>query len=584
MNAWHGDWPGARRVFMGMVVACFAVCLCRTAFAADSPEPKKYALLVGVNKYEHAVMNEGGPLKYAEADATALAALLRGSGYEVDVLAGHRATQRAILDHVAKLGAKGNSEGVVLVGLAGHGVQFETEDEAYFCPYDAKIREAFHDGRPVLDRSGRTILEPTPESCVRLTDIVDRFRLSPAGTRILLADCCRNDPKTGRGGRAVGSGIKTDRLPASTAVLLSCGKDQKSWEDERWKHGAFFYHVLKGLEEGRGTVAQLHAYLEEAVPEDVKGLYGAPEQTPHFLHNASKRLAFGLVGVHRGRGRIEPLPPAPSARGGVAAGTRAGEVREFGGDLGIKFCWCPPGEFLMGSPEGDSDAFVNEKPQVRVTLSRGFWLGQTEVTQGEWFSVMGTKPWAGEDNVREGEKFPATFVSHGLGSDGVVEPDSAVAFCRKLTERERAAGRLPRGWAYRLPTEAEWEYACRAGTKTRYGFGDDAGRLGEYAWFYENARGIDEEYAHQVATKRANAWNLYDMHGNVLEWCSDWYTLKLPGGRDPAGPLEESLRVRRDGAWYSRTWECRSARRLGKIPSNRGSDLGFRLALRPSGE
>jgi formylglycine-generating enzyme required for sulfatase activity len=281
----------------------------------------------------------------------------------------------------------------------------------------------------------------------------------------------------------------------------------------------------------------------------------------------------------------QPERPA-TPEDATLSGKSAGEVREFT-DLKIKMCWCPAGRFKMGSPASDTAADRREKPQVEVTLSRGFWLGQTEVTQGLWETVMGTRPWAGKVYTREGASYPATYVSHGLQADGTVEKDSATEFCRRLTARERAAGRLPAGWEYRLPTEAQWEYACRAGTTSKFSFGDDAGRLGEHAWFDKNAWDVDERYAHQAGLKRANPWGLFDMHGNMWEWCSDWYAAdyyaKSPS-TDPAGPSSGSGRVSRGGGWSGPAGSARSAYRSGYVPSNRERYLGFRLALSPSGE
>lgn len=228
----------------------------------------------------------------------------------------------------------------------------------------------------------------------------------------------------------------------------------------------------------------------------------------------------------------------------------------------------------MGSPRSETDRESDEE-QVSVTLSRGFWLGQTEVTQGLWESVMGTTPWVEHgdtDSYRAGANYPVVYVNW----------EDATEFCRKLTARERAAGRLPSGWAYQLPTEAQWEYACRAGTTTPYN-GDGTGVLGDYAWYAVNAWDIGERYAHLVGQKKANRWGLYDMHGNVWEWCQDWYGGKLPGGRDPLASAGGSLRVCRGGGWYSTARYCRSANRDGSGPSRRDNDLGFRCALSPSG-
>lgn len=153
-------------------------------------------------------------------------------------------------------------------------------------------------------------------------------------------------------------------------------------------------------------------------------------------------------------------------------------------------------------------------------------------------------------------------------------------YCRKLTTAEQAAGRLPTGWSYRLPTEAEWEYACRAGTTTQYSFGESESWLGDYSWFAENSGG----QTHPVGKKRANAWGLQDLNGNVWEWCADWYGwYEGATVTNPLGPSMGSGRVSRGGGWSDTIAYCRLADRSACIPSDRDDDLGFRLALSPSG-
>ncbi len=134
---------------------------------------------------------------------------------------------------------------------------------------------------------------------------------------------------------------------------------------------------------------------------------------------------------------------------------------------------------------------------MKVFLKKGYWLGKFEVTQFEWKQVMQTEPWKGQKFTKEGADYPATFVSW----------DDATDFCSKLTEQERQAGRLSNDWAYMLPTEAQWERACRARTETRFSFGDDQSKLGEYAWYGVNAFDAGEQYAHRVGQKKANPWD-----------------------------------------------------------------------------
>jgi formylglycine-generating enzyme len=164
----------------------------------------------------------------------------------------------------------------------------------------------------------------------------------------------------------------------------------------------------------------------------------------------------------------------------------------------------------MGSPPDEEDRDENEDP-VPVTLSLGFYLGRFVVTQKQWWRLMRTAPWGHDRRVLEGDEYPATYVSW----------DDAMEFCEKVTQRQCSAGLLP--LKYTLPTEAQWEYACRAGTKSRYSFGDDQSELGDYGWFYENAWETGEDNAHRVGQTKPNQFGLYDMHGNVWEWCLDDY-------------------------------------------------------------
>ena len=255
-------------------------------------------------------------------------------------------------------------------------------------------------------------------------------------------------------------------------------------------------------------------------------------------------------------------------------GTAAGDAKEFA--PGMTFRWCPPGRFKMGTASILSLLRISyltwiwdHEAPVWVQLGSGFWLAETLLTQRQWQTVMGSAPWQGHSEIKEGDDFPATYVSH----------DDAVLFCEKLTERERLSGRLASSGTYRLPTESQWEYACRAGTKTKFSFGDDDSQLEEYAWFYNNCLSVGEAYPHEVRRKKPNPWRFYDMHGNVWEWCLDWDGPKPVGGVDPRGVPSGTHRIIRGGSWRpQKTSILRSAYRGCSMPHTR-SDIGFRVAF-----
>ena len=247
--------------------------------------------------------------------------------------------------------------------------------------------------------------------------------------------------------------------------------------------------------------------------------------------------------------------------------------------IGMRLVLIPAGEFKMGSPDSDPDAVAFQKPQHRVRITRPFCLGATEVTQGQYQAVTGANP------------------SHFQGSaDLPVENVSwldAIDYCSELSRKEgltpfyRVQGETVEvpdwnGTGYRLPTEAEWEYVCRAGSTTRYNFGDDAADLGEFAWYSGNSQTQNVRLSHPVGQKRPNAWGLYDMHGNVEEWCWDGYEAdyysKNPSSADPLGPSQAASRVNRGGCWRLSPQRSRSAFRSGQAPGNRSAVLGFRVA------
>ena len=278
-------------------------------------------------------------------------------------------------------------------------------------------------------------------------------------------------------------------------------------------------------------------------------------------------------------------------------GSRAGEEREFEIARGVKmtFCWCPPGEFTMGSPTGELGRESDEN-QVEVTLSKGFWLAKTEVTQGQWkaaggIDVSGRPPafWDGKIQFTW-EQFSAEGIraANFEGGDLPLERvdwNEVRDWCLGMTERLRNDGQVGEGWKLALPTEAQWEYACRAGTNTALNNGRNltskegaCRNLDEVGWYDQNSG----KRPHAVGTKKANAWGLHDMHGNVWEWSADWYGDELAGGVDPQGAASGVHRALRGGSWDRTASCCRAANRFRNLPGLRYFYLGFRPALVPS--
>ena len=222
---------------------------------------------------------------------------------------------------------------------------------------------------------------------------------------------------------------------------------------------------------------------------------------------------------------------------------------DLGGGVTMQLVFIPAGKFIMGHE--------NDKDEHEVTLSKPFYMGVTLVTQAQYQAVMGANP-----SKFKGEANPVETVSW----------EDATEFCKKLSEKTRQA--------VRLPTEAEWEYACRAGSHTQFCFGDSTEGLGEYAWYQNNS----DMKTHPVGQKKPNAWGLYDMHGNLWQWCADWYGNYPKGAvKDPKGAASGGERVLRGGCWINAADVCRCANRNHVIPVGRISYNGFRVVVTAPG-
>ena len=230
------------------------------------------------------------------------------------------------------------------------------------------------------------------------------------------------------------------------------------------------------------------------------------------------------------------------------------------------FRWCPSGTFMMGRPASEKDREPDEE-QHQVTLSRGFWMLETPVTQGMWESVMGSNP------------------SHFKGSKNLPVEQVSWDDCQGFIQKLNGLNIAPSGYRFSLPTEAQWEYACRAGTTTPFNFGsvlngDKANCDGQNP-YGTSTKGQYLQKTSEVGSYPANAWGLFDMHGNVWEWCADYWYRDYPDGAvtDPVGASSGSYRVLRGGCWVDYAWYCRSAHRARSDPSSRTRDDGVRISL-----
>ena len=340
------------------------------------------------------------------------------------------------------------------------------------------------------------------------------------------------------------------------------------------------------------------AAVDDAAPKRRRGMLG-------FYVAGFALLALALFGAWFWNAWTNWQFGEPEARRRQAEAARQLGVPvetaiDLGGGVAIELVLIPPGMFDLGSPDNEPGRWAGEGPVHRVRIGRAFYIGKHEVTQEQWQKVMGASP-----SAFRGPKLPVERVSW----------DDCRAFLDKLNalphpsplpagEGSPHPDPLPQGEGlplpnpspsgrgagvraqFRLPTEAEWEWACRAGTRTRFSFGDADARLGEHAWYGGNSGGE----THPVGEKRPNAWGLHDCHGNVWEWCGDWWGSysanpwpgKFRWARDPQGPATGSARVLRGGGWNLAPDVCRSAVRLNNVPmSGYDVSIGLRVVAAP---
>jgi sulfatase modifying factor 1 len=551
------------------------------------PSDKRWALLIGVDEYEDGNI---GRLVGAANDARALKrVLVRSAGFPEDqvvVLAtgdgrGSEPTRSNILERLSTVTRLAPKDGLLLFAFSGHGI--DRKGRAFLLPSDARMND------------DPNLLEDLSVSVDRV-----RQRIEYAGLQqvLVLLDACRNDP----GGRsttpnplteAFTRGFQFDvrnREVSAFATVYATKVGERAWEDQKNKRGYFSQAVEAALsgraanERGEVTLAAMVSYLQIQVPKQVALALGPDRRQLPFARVEGYKadelvLAVTQPTVAPASGCTETARESwsavkdstsallldryaaqfPSCELATVAKFKADAIREsvtrpiapetgepkvrVNPKDGQKYVWIPPGTFQMGCSPGDGECYFDEKPAHRVTISKGLWMGQTEVTQEAYQRVLGRHlSWF------KGERLPVESVTWS----------DAKEYCGEVGGR--------------LPTEAEWEYAARAGgAVARYG------DLDAIAWYSTNTG----SKTHEVGGKQANAWGLYDMLGSVYEWTGDWYGEKYyENGEkvDPQGPPGGQYRAVRGGSWGTSPTYARVSGRDRFEPGARYVVVGFRCA------
>jgi formylglycine-generating enzyme required for sulfatase activity len=524
---------------------------------------KRFALVVGVDEYQDTQISR---LSGATNDAKALArALTRYAGFPQDqviLLASDQPLERQptrgnILQYLSNLRGVVPADGLLLVSFAGHGI--ERGGRGFLCPSDARIGGSM------------ALLEAT---AVSVDTVREWIRETGVKQVLIILDACRNDP-SGRGelgnrltdsfAQKFNFDVRNQEVEAF-ATLYATSVGHLAYEYKEKQQGYFTWMLVEGLkggaanDKGEVTLGGLVSYLQEQVPKRIRLDLGQEKlQKPYAIvggYKADELVISITIRVPIAENKATPPNPNaanPTEQENVEVQTYSETVNR----VGIEMVRVPAGKFIMGSPSDEKDRESDEGPRHEVTVS-SFYMGKYEVTQAQWREAamlpkvrINLMP---DPSKFKGDNLPVEHVSW----------EEAAEFCERLS---KATGK-----SYRLPTEAQWEYACRAGTTGMY-----AGSLEAMAWYGED---LTKGSTHPVGTKQANRFGLYDMHGNVWEWCADWYGenyyFQSPS-TNPTGPSSGSIRVGRGGGWDNPALRMRSASRGRFTPDSRYLALGFRL-------
>ncbi len=514
------------------------------------------ALVIGNSAYPHA------PLKNPANDAGDMAKALAESGFSVvlELEAGKRKMEEAVVDFSRKLNREG---GAGLFYYAGHGIQLEGNN--YLIPVDAEIESEADVRYKAVDAGW----------------VLGKMADAENGLNIIILDACRNNPFSRSFKRSAEMGLARMDAPTGSIIAYATAPGAIA-ADGDGRNGIFTRNLLHFIRQPGIKVEEVLKYTRIAVVEETKDK--KPPQTPWESSSLMGNFYFNQgreTGALISQQAVPKMPPSESVgavistnespavtipvKAGARKETPAGDFSPKVNSLGMEFVYIKPGSFAMGSPLDEQDREADET-QHTVTLTKGYYLQTTEVSQGQWQAVMGNNPALFSTC---GDNCPVEQVSW----------EDTQNFIRKLSEKEANT--------YRLPTDAEWEYAARAGTVTPFYTGNCLGAdQANFNAAYPPKGCSKGEYRSKTVPVKSfapNPWGLYDMHGNVGEWCQDWLGPYSSGPvTDPAGPPSGSDKILRGGSWEYYAMYCRSAVRIFSGPADTGSSYGFRLVFVPN--
>lgn len=582
-EAGEGAWAQAEKSERGVQI--------RNAAPASQGWGNYHALIVGINSYQ-----EWTPLTTAVNDARALREILiKQYGFTSDRIilkTDEQATLSQITNELRNIAGRLKPIDNLLIYFAGHGHLDDLTGEGYWIPVEGKLKDPSTWLAHSMVKNILSSERVMGKNIVVVADSCYAGTLLRGGPSLLSMGDARYQER-----------LRELAIKKSRQVITSGGNEPVS-DGGREGHSLFAYYFLKALRENNREVVDLENLFHSGVWKPVAEIGGqrpnagrlktpmdedgqfvlvraagvAPRAGPDELALAEERRKLEeeraqvaalrqLIEEQRKleeeRKRLDAerkqLEEERKKRDGeekrVAMAKRPGKtsISSIINSIGMEFVLIPAGKFAMGSPSSESGRYADEKPQHDVAIPRPFYMGKYEVTQGQWRQVMGNNP----SNFKNcGNDCPMENISWS----------DAQEFIRRLNEKENTD-------RYGLPTEEEWEYACRAGSLTAYSFGDNAGSLDEYAWYSSNSG----NRTHQVGQKGPNSWGLYDMQGNVWEWCSDSVIYTQRFLRWPTEPESRFNRLIRGGGLSDSSRSVRCARRLIVETSYKGRDLGLRL-------